>query len=1004
MNIFPRLFTVMFVAGLAGMGYANPAAQGRPSSEDIEVVVHRGANFLAPENTLPSARAALKYGAEWIELDVRKSKDGVLYNLHDETLDRTTDGHGPIHLVTSSEIERLDAGSWFGPAFQGLKVPRIETMLDSLKGKANVFFDVKKGTPVADLVKLVRAKGFEKNSFFWFADAKMVPEFVKLAPEMKIKVNASDIEGIKKWQAVCRPSYVEIEPENITKNLVNYCHKNGILVMAAIQNGNEEAYKKAIQAQPDLVNIDQPELWARVVAESKGEYVAPLSQYVDPRIGSEGLGRVFIGPSCPYGMVKPSPDCTPSPNSGWLPMPERVDGFAQVHVSGTGGGPKYGNVLVTPFGNGMDRVNHYDYREYETIRLGYYDTQFKQNGIRTEITTANRASFYRFTYPEDSLKSLAVDAGFFLGENPVPDAREAQQFVGSEIQVLSDHEVAGYTRIRGGWNNGKAYTVYFYAETDRPFVQSLTWKGNRITEAQSQYDSAEKTGALLRFAKNDKVVQLKVGISFLSMQKAKINAHSEIPHWSFEKVHQDLLGQWEQLLQKIEINPSTPLAKKRMFYTGLYHTMLMPVDRTGENPLWSDPEPYYDDFYAIWDTYRSSSPLITLIDPKREADIVRSLVNIYKRDGYMPDARSGNSNGRTQGGSNAEIVIADAFVKGLKGIDYELALEAMLKDATVPPGGNEEAEGRGGLIPYLELGYIPHGIDRAGNRTVEYSYCDYAIALVAKGLGKEDLYQRYLKQSENWKNLWRGDYEHEGAKGFIMPRDKEGNWLDSIPFGHSTRMQPKFKYTPVTFEGPWYTPWWSMFFYEASSWEYSLSIPHDVPGLIEKCGGAADFEKRLDIFFDKGFFNVNNEPSFLTPCLYHWLGKPWRSSDRIREIIAKNYNDGPVGLPGNDDSGAMSSWLAFHMIGLYPNAGQDYYLIHTPLLTSTTFHLEGGKEFKVVAEGLSDKNCYIQGVTLNGKDYPYSVLRHKDIMAGGELVLKMGKKPGSWGKELGLDK
>lgn len=1004
MNIFPRLFTVMFVAGLAGMGYANPAAQGRPSSEDIEVVVHRGANFLAPENTLPSARAALKYGAEWIELDVRKSKDGVLYNLHDETLDRTTDGHGPIHLVTSSEIERLDAGSWFGPAFRGLKVPRIETMLDSLKGKANVFFDVKKGTPVADLVKLVRAKGFEKNSFFWFADAKMVPEFVKLAPEMKIKVNASDIEGIKKWQAVCRPSYVEIEPENITKNLVNYCHKNGILVMAAIQNGNEEAYKKAIQAQPDLVNIDQPELWARVVAESKGEYVAPLSQYVDPRIGSEGLGRVFIGPSCPYGMVKPSPDCTPSPNSGWLPMPERVDGFAQVHVSGTGGGPKYGNVLVTPFGNGMDRVNHYDYREYETIRLGYYDTQFKQNGIRTEITTANRASFYRFTYPEDSLKSLAVDAGFFLGENPVPDAREAQQFVGSEIQVLSDHEVAGYTRIRGGWNNGKAYTVYFYAETDRPFLQSLTWKGNRITEAQSQYDSAEKTGALLRFAKNDKVVQLKVGISFLSMQKAKINAHSEIPHWSFEKVHQDLLGQWEQLLQKIEINPSTPLAKKRMFYTGLYHTMLMPVDRTGENPLWSDPEPYYDDFYAIWDTYRSSSPLITLIDPKREADIVRSLVNIYKRDGYMPDARSGNSNGRTQGGSNAEIVIADAFVKGLKGIDYELALEAMLKDATVPPGGNEEAEGRGGLIPYLELGYIPHGVDRAGNRTVEYSYCDYAIALVAKGLGKEDLYQRYLKQSENWKNLWRGDYEHEGAKGFIMPRDKEGNWLDSIPFGHSTRMQPKFKYTPVTFEGPWYTPWWSMFFYEASSWEYSLSIPHDVPGLIEKCGGAADFEKRLDIFFDKGFFNVNNEPSFLTPCLYHWLGKPWRSSDRIREIIAKNYNDGPVGLPGNDDSGAMSSWLAFHMIGLYPNAGQDYYLIHTPLLTSTTFHLEGGKEFKVVGEGLSDKNCYIQGVTLNGKDYPYSVLRHKDIMAGGELVLKMGKKPGNWGKELGLDK
>ncbi|WP_277233840.1 GH92 family glycosyl hydrolase [Phocaeicola salanitronis] len=727
-----------------------------------------------------------------------------------------------------------------------------------------------------------------------------------------------------------------------------------------------------------------------------------LTDYVDPRIGSEGLGRVFIGPSCPYGMVKPSPDCTPSPNSGWLPMPERVDGFSQVHVSGTGGGPKYGNILVTPFCNGMDQTQHLDYRAYENIRLGYYDTRFKQSGIRTEITTTERASFYRFTYPTDSLKSLAIDAGFFLGESPVPDAREAQQFVGSEIEILSDHEVSGYTRIRGGWNNGRAYTVYFYAETDKPFVQSRTWKGNDITDERFQFDSYEKTGALLRFAEGDSVVQLKIGISFLSSQRAKHNAHTYIPHWSFEKVHNDLLVQWEKLFKAIEIAPDTPEAQKRMFYTALYHTMIMPVDRTGENPLWNDPEPYYDDYYAIWDTYRTSTPLITLIDPQRETDIVRSLLTIYKRDGYMPDARSGNANGRTQGGSNAEIVIADAFVKGLKGIDYELALKAMLQDATVPPGGNQEAEGRGGLVPYLELGYIPHGIPRAGNRTVEYAYCDYAIALVAKGLGKEDLYRHYLKQSGNWKNLWRSDYEHEGVKGFIMPRDKDGNWLDQIPFGSSKVQKPTYTYTPVTFEGPWYTPWWDMFFYEASSWEYSLSIPHDVPGLIAQCGGKEKFEERLDIFFNKGFYNVNNEPSFLTPCLYHWIGKPWRSDDRIREIITTHFNDSPMGLPGNDDSGAMSSWLAFHMTGLYPNAGQDYYLIHAPMLKETTFHLEDGKDFTIRAERLSDENRYIQSATLNGKDYPYSALRHKDLVAGGELVLKMGNKPGKWGTELGL--
>ena len=706
----------------------------------------------------------------------------------------------------------------------------------------------------------------------------------------------------------------------------------------------------------------------------------------------------------PFGMVKPSPDCTVSPNSGWLPMPVQVNGFAQVHVSGTGGGPKYGNILVTPFGKGLDSNKHIDYRKYEDIKLGYYATTFQNSGIKTEITTALRASFYKFTYPKDSLKSLMIDAGFFLGENPIPDSREAQQFIGSEIKIVSDTEVEGYTRIRGGWNNGKAYTVYFYAQTDKPFVDWKTWKGDKISKETVQFDSYQKTGALLRFANSDSIVNLKVGISFISSAKAHENLKKDIPHWSFDEVLKNLTAEWEKLLCKITISENASEKQKKMFYTGLYHTMIMPADRNGENPLWFDKEPYYDDFYAIWDTYRTSLPLITIIDPKREVDLVRSLINIYKRDGYMPDARSGNSNGRTQGGSNADIVVADAYVKGLKGIDYELGLQAMLKDATVPPGGNEEAEGRGGLIPYIELGYVPFGIDRAGNRTVEYAFCDYAIAVVAKGLGKEELYKHYMKQSENWKNLWRDDYEHEGAKGFIMPRDKDGKWLDRLPFGHSKKLKPTYEYTPVTSEGPWYTPWWSTFFYEATSWEYSLSIPHDVDGLIAKCGGKEMFEKRLDTFFDKEFFNVNNEPSFLSPCLYHWIGKPHRSSDRIRDIIEKNYNDSAIGLPGNDDSGAMSSWLAFHMIGLYPNAGHDYYLINTPHVDYTAINLEGGKKFEIIAPALSEKNIYIKSVKLNGKDYPYSTLRHQDIVNGGKLVIELSETPTNWGEKMFSEK
>lgn len=233
----------------------------------IEIVVHRGANHLAPENTIPSAMAALENGADWVEVDVRRSQDSILYNLHDENLERTTNGKGSI-LETSSEIiNTLDAGSWFGPQFKGTPVPTIAEMLDALKGKAKVFFDVKRGTPIDKLVTLVRLKGFEKESFFWFAEPKMLEEFICIAPEMKVKVNASNIEKLQEWMKVCQPAYVEVETKNITPQFREFCKNNHILIMAAIQNASEEDYKMAIEAQPDLVNLDQPELFIKVLNE-----------------------------------------------------------------------------------------------------------------------------------------------------------------------------------------------------------------------------------------------------------------------------------------------------------------------------------------------------------------------------------------------------------------------------------------------------------------------------------------------------------------------------------------------------------------------------------------------------------------------------------------------------------------------------------------------------------------------------------------------------------------
>ena len=738
------------------------------------------------------------------------------------------------------------------------------------------------------------------------------------------------------------------------------------------------------------------------------------TQYVDPRIGSEGLGRTFPGPSMPYGMVKPGPDGVSMLNAGWAPMPEPIKGFSQMHVSGTGGGQKYGNILIQPFleeGKGLTPMSGVlgndgtrnqvsllmpnrsiasmpvcpQKRIREEISLGYYSCTY-ENGIQTEVTASERCALYRFSFHQvggkinDTLyinkvkPALLIDVASFLGMDTIPYKRETQQYVNSHIERLNAQVLRGWSTVRGGWNNGGPYTVCFYLQSDVPF--------DGVTIQDSLYAIAHLS---------DIHANVKVGISFVSMEKAQQNVCPE----TFDGQLSNLRKAWNEKLSKIEITGTDK--QKRMFYTGIYHTMLMPVDKSGENPHFS-ATPYYDDYYAIWDTYRTSMPLLTLIDEDRQRDMVNSLLNIYEHDGYMPDARSGNWNGRTQGGSNAEIVIADAFVKGMEGINYELALQAMIKDAEVPPMDVDsdslldsalreslaaEKHGRGGLKEYNSLGYIPYSIDRAGNRTVEYSYDDWCIAQVAKGLHHPDLYEKYLKRSGNWRNLWRSDYEWQGMRGFIMPRDANGRWLDSVPWGKSKVYHPLIPYCPDTKVAPWYLPWWSTFFYEALSAEYSLSIPHDVPGLIEACGGKDAFIKRLDTFFANKHYNVANEPSFLTPYLYHWVGRPDLSVERINQIVHDNYDDTPNGLPGNDDSGAMSSWLVFNMMGIYPVAGQNLYLVGSPMIPAYTIHLPNGKDLKVVAKGneWNVKSQYDEAI-LRGTS-----LTHQQLLKGGTLVL-----------------
>lgn len=701
-----------------------------------------------------------------------------------------------------------------------------------------------------------------------------------------------------------------------------------------------------------------------------------LTRYIDPSIGTGRGGHVVVGPCCPFGMVKPSPDVQ-GRNPGWGDITMPLSGFCQLHVSGTGGSPKYGNVLLMPFSEGMYLQDHLAMRRSEDIRLGLYSTVLEGTGIQVDITSAERAALYRIRYPEKGGRGLEVDAGFVLKHRN----GSGQTNLDGAVEVISDHEISGFTTSRGGWGGGGPYTVYFYILSDTP-----------IAHSKKLYRQVN-----LGFQEGSPEVLLKVGISFISTDQARINAGQYLPDWDFDGVRNRLVARWEELLQRFRISPRASLKQKRMFYTALYHSMLMPSDRTGEWEKAGADEPYYDDYFTLWDTYRCNLPLITLIDPQREETIVQSLITIYRHDGFMPDGRSGNSNGSTQGSSNADIVITDAFLKGLKNIDYETGLEAMLKDATVS-SERERKEGRVGLPWYNTIGYLPWGLSHAGSRTVDHCFCDYAISVLAGRLGHADLAAKYREQSHNWRNLFRKEIEQDGVRGYILPRAESGEWLDSYSWDRDDdgKADTTFYFRPEqSFHGHW-----NNFYYEANAYETTLCIPHDIDLLIEEDGGADGFRRRLDQLFGKGYCDMGNEPSFLTACLYHWIGRPDLTSDMVASLIGKDFDDSSDGLPGNDDSGAMSSWLAFHMVGLYPFAGTDLYLIHSPLVPGATLSLPDGKRFTVKARGLSPERKYIRAARLNGKDFPYSALRHEDIVRGGTLVLEMSDSPGDWGKKM----
>ena len=701
-----------------------------------------------------------------------------------------------------------------------------------------------------------------------------------------------------------------------------------------------------------------------------------LTRNVDPFIGADWGGNTFVGAAVPFATVKVGPDMESfdgKPSGPGYLSSGRILGFSQLHLSGASG--KYGNVLVAPVTGPLTLSDIKSPRTDEVNHPGYYAAKLTRYNVKAELTSTRRVGFHRYIFPASADAHLTIDIDHVLNKGP---GYEAQRFLGGKLHRLSDHEVEGMGRYEGGWNNGGEYDVFFYIVLDTPAASVRTWTGSDLTTAaDAEAAKFQPLGITFDYRTHaSQVIQTKVGISFISSEQARHNVDQEAPTWSFDTIRSASASAWNRELTKIQLHGESE-SKKLQFYTAMYHTMLMPSDRTGENPLWKSDEPYYDDYYAIWDTYRSSGPFLTLIAADRQRDLIRSLIDIYRHTGYMPDARSGNDNGRTQGGSNANVVIADAYVKGLTGIDYATAFEAMLKDTSVPPT-NAQREGRGGILDYNSKGYVTLADERSGSRTVEYAYDDYAIAEVACGLNHPDQAKLFAARSHNWENLWDKDLTAEGFKGFLRPRNPDGTWAAPYLVVRGT---------------------WPDFFYEGDLWTYSLYAPHDVRKLIAMAGGNETFVRRLDNIFYRQHFDVTNEPGFLIPVLYNWAGRPDKTAEIVNALLEKAFTDQRSGIPGNDDSGAMSSWFIFNSIGFYPNAGQDIYLIGTPSFPDVEIKLSNGKTLHIEARNLdtAHMNHYIQSATLDGAPLDNAWFRHSQIANGGTLVFVMGSAPTKWG-------
>lgn len=712
----------------------------------------------------------------------------------------------------------------------------------------------------------------------------------------------------------------------------------------------------------------------------------PPEAEADPLIGVDHGGEIVPGAYVPFGFAKPSPDCVSilggeSPTSGYR-SDRDIRGFSQTHVSGTGGASKYGNFRITPRAGSINDIKpatdlvRGSAKSDERAAPGYYGVILtRDGGIQAELTATRMCAVHKYTFPAGKPGILLIDASSVI-ESP-----NGQQPLTCEVTVVGDRRIEIVGRFKGGWNPGE-YTLYAVVEFNRPFAGHGTWAQDTVTEGSRRLARAgSHTGAYATFGTGTRRdVEVRIGLSWRDLTRAEQNLRSQIGSDDFAAVSAHARQIWAENLARIDVDGGSA-AERTCFYSTLLHTQAMPHDLTGENIWWDSPRAHYEDFYTLRDTFRTVNPLLTLIQPRRQADLVQSLVETFTRTGWMPDARIAGHHGYTQGGTNGDVIVADALLKQLPDIDYAAAYRALRKNADVD-SDDALRQGRQ-LTDYKRLGYLP--VDpsgpetwwsgRSASRTLEYSYNDFCIAAVAWRRGDNEKAAQDWARAGNWKKLW--DKESRA----IRPRYADGTWLADFDRDRAYR--------------GWGDP-----FYEGTARQYSTFVPHDVQGVINRTGGDAGFVAWLDELFDGGHYNPGNEPDLLAAYLYIHAGRPDRTADRVRRLLAEEYSTGRDGLPENDDAGTLSAWYVWGALGLFPNAGQDWYYIGSPVFTQSRIKVSGGI-LTIQADGVGAAAKYVQSATLHGRPLDRAWLRHSDIVGGGTLRLIMGQSPSGWAREVG---